>query len=81
MTNRSFLRARWQSEAITINGSKTDFVIISAQALESLSLRPGQEPHAEELASLVKWIIALYESKTTQRLKGAKTCLHSSMTP
>ena len=77
--NRSFLRAHGQREGITIAGSKTDFVILTARALESLKLRPGQEPHAEALASMVKWIIALYESMTTKRLKGAKTCLYTSI--
>ena len=81
VTNRSFLRARWQREGITIAGRKTDFVILTARALESLNLQPGQEPHAEALASMVKWIIALYESKTTKCLEGAKNCLYSSMIP
>ena len=78
VTNTAWLEAVWKQEAVSLQGSKTDFLPMDL-ALPLLQL--PQQPSGAQLLAVLRHMLAVYEAKTSKHVAGKlldhDTCLQN----
>lgn len=80
VTNTAWLHAVWRQEAVSLKGSKTDYLFMPTEIAEQLP-QPPQQPSEAHLLEVLGHILAVYEAKTSRhvegKLLGLNTCLYN----
>ena len=69
VTNTAWLEAVWKQEAVSLQGSKTDYIFLPMDLALPLLQLP-QQPSGAQMLEVLRHILAVYEAKTSKYVAG-----------